>query len=114
MLLILSYLLNRFCPSLFSIAECEKVVQRVCSNSPEEHLQPFKDKMEAFVLSGENSKQMNSAKTTCSLQNLLRSPLLVLRVAPIIGFIPPPAQVSQSHLVSVGFLLCLGGWRDPG
>ncbi|XP_045551526.1 formin [Salmo salar] len=29
---------------------CEKGVQKVCSSSPEEHLQPFKDKMEAFIL----------------------------------------------------------------
>lgn len=36
-----------------SVSGCEKDVQRVCSESPEEHLQPFKDKMEAFVLSGE-------------------------------------------------------------
>uniref|UniRef100_A0A8C7J1B6 Formin 1 n=1 Tax=Oncorhynchus kisutch TaxID=8019 RepID=A0A8C7J1B6_ONCKI len=32
---------------------CEKGVQKVCSSSPDEHLQPFKDKMEAFVLIGE-------------------------------------------------------------
>lgn len=31
-------------------------MQKVCSESPEEHLQPFKDKMEAFVLSGERSR----------------------------------------------------------
>uniref|UniRef100_A0A673CLM3 FH2 domain-containing protein n=1 Tax=Sphaeramia orbicularis TaxID=375764 RepID=A0A673CLM3_9TELE len=35
------------------LTRCEKGVQEVCSYSPEEHLQPFKDKMEAFVLSGE-------------------------------------------------------------
>nr|XP_029486707.1 uncharacterized protein LOC115107453 [Oncorhynchus nerka] len=29
---------------------CEKGVQKVCSSSTDEHLQPFKDKMEAFVL----------------------------------------------------------------
>ena len=28
-------------------------MKEVCSDSPAEHLQPFKDKMEAFVLSGE-------------------------------------------------------------
>ncbi|KAM7395126.1 hypothetical protein PAMA_006735 [Pampus argenteus] len=33
------------------LTRCEKEVQKVCSDSPEEHLQPFKDKMEAFVLS---------------------------------------------------------------
>uniref|UniRef100_A0A3Q4G7X1 Formin-like n=1 Tax=Neolamprologus brichardi TaxID=32507 RepID=A0A3Q4G7X1_NEOBR len=35
------------------LTRCEKDVQKVCSDSPEEYLQPFKDKMEAFVLSGE-------------------------------------------------------------
>uniref|UniRef100_A0A3B3RBT6 FH2 domain-containing protein n=1 Tax=Paramormyrops kingsleyae TaxID=1676925 RepID=A0A3B3RBT6_9TELE len=29
---------------------CEKDIQRVCTNSKAEHLQPFKDKMESFVL----------------------------------------------------------------
>lgn len=33
------------------LTRCERDVQGVCSESPEEHLQPFKDKMEAFVLS---------------------------------------------------------------
>lgn len=51
--------LKRFCSCLFAIAGCEEYVQRVCSNSPEEHLQPFRDKMEAFVLTGESSNQMN-------------------------------------------------------
>lgn len=37
----------------FLFSGCEKDVQKVCSDSSEEHLQPFKDKMEAFVLRGE-------------------------------------------------------------
>lgn len=49
------YFLKSICSSLFAIAGCEEDVQRVCSNSPEEHLQPFRDKMEAFVLSGEST-----------------------------------------------------------
>ncbi|XP_042156938.1 LOW QUALITY PROTEIN: formin [Oncorhynchus tshawytscha] len=35
---------------------CEKGVQKVCSSSPEEHLQPFKDKMESFVLIASNEQ----------------------------------------------------------
>uniref|UniRef100_A0A1A8RPW8 Formin 1 n=1 Tax=Nothobranchius rachovii TaxID=451742 RepID=A0A1A8RPW8_9TELE len=31
------------------LTACEKDVQKVCTNSSEEHLQPFKQKMEAFV-----------------------------------------------------------------
>ncbi|KAF3703100.1 Formin Limb deformity protein [Channa argus] len=34
------------------LTTCQKDVENVCAVSPEEHLQPFKDKMEAFVLSG--------------------------------------------------------------
>ncbi|XP_068199214.1 formin isoform X3 [Antennarius striatus] len=33
------------------LSRCEKNVQKVSSDSPEEHLQPFKDKMETFVVS---------------------------------------------------------------
>lgn len=32
------------------LTQCEKDIQKVCINSSEDHLQPFKDKMEAFVL----------------------------------------------------------------
>ncbi|XP_061103761.1 formin-like [Conger conger] len=31
------------------LTACEKRVEKVCANSLEEHLQPFKDKMEAFI-----------------------------------------------------------------
>lgn len=40
---------------VLSSSGCENDVQKVCCDSPEEHLQPFKDKMEAFVVSGEQS-----------------------------------------------------------
>lgn len=33
---------------------CEKDVQKVCANSSEENLQPFKDKMEGFISAGES------------------------------------------------------------
>ncbi|CAB1335138.1 unnamed protein product [Coregonus sp. 'balchen'] len=35
------------------LTACEKDVQKVCANSSEENLQPFKEKMEAFVSTGE-------------------------------------------------------------
>lgn len=38
--------------SLFCSAACEKDVQNVCANSSEEHLQPFKDKMDSFLTTG--------------------------------------------------------------
>lgn len=38
--------------SLFCPAACEKEVQKVCANSLDEHLQPFKDKMDTFLTTG--------------------------------------------------------------
>ncbi|KAK2891678.1 formin-like isoform X3 [Channa argus] len=35
------------------LSACEKDVQKVCANSSEEHLQPFKEKMETFVSSAQ-------------------------------------------------------------
>ncbi|CDQ71316.1 unnamed protein product [Oncorhynchus mykiss] len=35
------------------LTACEKDVQKVCANSSEENLQPFKEKMEAFVSTGD-------------------------------------------------------------
>ncbi|XP_030070061.1 formin-1 isoform X2 [Microcaecilia unicolor] len=39
---------------------CEKQTSLVCSESPEEHLQPFKDKMETFI---QKAKEENKMKT---------------------------------------------------
>uniref|UniRef100_A0A3Q3LNJ8 Formin 1 n=1 Tax=Mastacembelus armatus TaxID=205130 RepID=A0A3Q3LNJ8_9TELE len=36
------------------LTACEKDVQKVCANSSQEHLQPFKTKMEGFVSAGES------------------------------------------------------------
>lgn len=43
-------------PFLFSLClpVCEKDMQKVCANSSEENLQPFKDKMEGFISDGES------------------------------------------------------------
>lgn len=40
---------------LSSLPACEKDVQKVCANSSEENLQPFKDKMESFISTGESA-----------------------------------------------------------
>uniref|UniRef100_A0A8K9XT53 Formin 1 n=1 Tax=Oncorhynchus mykiss TaxID=8022 RepID=A0A8K9XT53_ONCMY len=37
------------------LTACEKDVQKVCANSSEENLQPFKEKMEAFVSTGDKA-----------------------------------------------------------
>lgn len=38
------------------VAVCETEMEKVCRLSPEEHLQPFKDKMEEFINQGKWSK----------------------------------------------------------
>ena len=40
--------------SSVSLTACEKNVQKVCANSSEENLQPFKEKMAGFVSAGES------------------------------------------------------------
>lgn len=49
------------------LTACEKNVQKVCANSTEEHLQPFKDKMEAFITTaqaeyGAEDDRLNAAQ----------------------------------------------------
>ncbi|KAG5266204.1 hypothetical protein AALO_G00250930 [Alosa alosa] len=50
------------------LTACEKNVQKVCANSLEEHLQPFKDKMEAFLVTAQSEhtaedEQLQAAHT---------------------------------------------------
>jgi len=42
------------CLSLSSLPVCEKDVQKVCANPSQEYLQPFKEKMEGFISTGES------------------------------------------------------------
>ncbi|KAK2855956.1 hypothetical protein Q5P01_004691 [Channa striata] len=51
------------------LTRCQKDIESVCADSPEEHLQPFKDKMEAFVLSA----QKEHGQTSCHLTTVQRS-----------------------------------------
>uniref|UniRef100_A0A672K8F7 Formin-like n=1 Tax=Sinocyclocheilus grahami TaxID=75366 RepID=A0A672K8F7_SINGR len=48
------------------LTACVKEVEQVCENSSEEHLQPFKDKMETFVSTGEDASCFS-----CSFQELV-------------------------------------------
>uniref|UniRef100_A0A8C2CP12 Formin 1 n=1 Tax=Cyprinus carpio TaxID=7962 RepID=A0A8C2CP12_CYPCA len=50
------------------LTACVKEVEQVCENSSEEHLQPFKDKMETFVSTGELSLSDFSC-FSCSFQD---------------------------------------------
>lgn len=60
---LLSSSFNSFCsiilfPYFFlCLLACEKDVEKVCANSSDEHLQPFKEKMEGFVGAGEQSRE---------------------------------------------------------
>lgn len=47
----------QFCSRL-SLPACEKDVKKVCANSSEENLQPFRDKMEGFISAGESSSDL--------------------------------------------------------
>lgn len=49
------------------LTACEKNVQKVCANSSEEHLQPFKEKMEGFISAAQKDhsaeeERLNSAQ----------------------------------------------------
>lgn len=50
-------------------------MEKVCSDSPEEHLQPFKDKMEVFLLTGEELFQIE-ASVFCQMLHLFKTVLL--------------------------------------
>ncbi|KAF7656298.1 hypothetical protein LDENG_00043980 [Lucifuga dentata] len=80
---------------------CEKNVQRVCSDSPEEHLQPFKDKMEAFVLSA----RKEHSETTYQLmmvQKSFQDLVLYFGQKPKTG----EKEVMTSHFFMLWFEFC--------
>ncbi|XP_053736212.1 formin-like isoform X2 [Synchiropus splendidus] len=79
----------------------ENAVQRVCANSPEKHLQPFQDKMEAFLLSArkdqvEASGQLKSAQK--SFQELVH----YFGLAPKAG----EKEVTPAHFFMLWFEFC--------
>ncbi|CAJ1078327.1 formin isoform X3 [Xyrichtys novacula] len=83
------------------LTRCEKDLQRVCSDSPEEHLQPFKDKMEAFVLSarkehGEASYQLMTVRK--SFQDMV----LYFELKPKTG----EKEVTTGHFFMLWFEFC--------
>lgn len=83
------------------LTRCEKDVQNVCTDSPEENLQPFKDNMETFVLSarkqhGEASYQLMTAHN--SFQDLV----LYFGLKPKMG----ENEVTTGHLFMLWFEFC--------
>ncbi|MED6275343.1 riboflavin kinase, partial [Characodon lateralis] len=80
---------------------CEKNLQKVCSESPDEYLQPFKDKMEAFVLTA----RKEHAEASYQLMTVQKS---FQDVALYFGLKPKPGEeeVTTSHLFTLWFEFC--------
>uniref|UniRef100_H3D3U5 Formin 1 n=1 Tax=Tetraodon nigroviridis TaxID=99883 RepID=H3D3U5_TETNG len=82
------------------LTRCEEDVQRVCSNSPEEHLQPFRDKMEAFLLSARKAQAEVSYQLT-TVQKSFRD---------LVGFfgLKPQAEEKEAsgHFFMLWFEFC--------
>ncbi|XP_068433661.1 formin [Clinocottus analis] len=83
------------------LTRCEKDIKNVCSDSPEENLQPFKDKMEAFVLSARKEHKEASYQLTTvhkSFQHLV----LYFGLKPKAG----ENEVTTGHLFMLWFEFC--------
>lgn len=67
---------------LFLLPACEKNVENVCTNSSEEHLQPFKQKMEAFLSTGESRWNLFlfGVKTKCYIYSFSHLKVLIIYV----------------------------------
>ncbi|KAL0963138.1 hypothetical protein UPYG_G00350220 [Umbra pygmaea] len=80
---------------------CEKSVQKVCLGSSEEHLQPFKDKMEVFVLIAR--KELNEADAQLMFARKRYQDLgRFLGLKPKIG----ETEVETGHLFMLWFEFC--------
>ncbi|XP_040920638.1 formin [Toxotes jaculatrix] len=83
------------------LTRCEKDVQRVCSDSPEEHLQPFKDKMEAFVLSA-RKEHAESSYQLMTVQKSFQDLVLYFGLKPKTG----EKEVTAGHFFMLWFEFC--------
>ncbi|XP_029984597.1 formin isoform X1 [Sphaeramia orbicularis] len=83
------------------LTRCEKGVQEVCSYSPEEHLQPFKDKMEAFVLSA-RKEHAEVSYQLMTVQKSFQDLVLYFGVKPKTG----EKEVTTSHFFMLWFEFC--------
>lgn len=80
---------------------CEKGVQKVCSNSPMEYLQPFKDKMEVFVLSA-RKEQDEAESQLMSAQKSFQEMVLYFGLKPKTG----ETEVATGHFFMLWFEFC--------
>lgn len=61
---------------LLSLPAREKDVQKVCANSSEDNLQPFKEKMERFLTSGESGTDLYPCEN-CRRRNIFEILFLI-------------------------------------
>eukprot|EP00063_Salmo_salar_P086748 XP_014061583.1 PREDICTED: formin-like isoform X1 [Salmo salar] len=80
---------------------CEKGVQKVCSSSSEEHLQPFKDKMESFVLIASNEQDEVHAQLMFA-QKSFHELVTFLGLKPKTG----ETEVATGHFFMLWFEFC--------
>ncbi|KAM9421434.1 uncharacterized protein ACWYII_021529 [Salvelinus alpinus] len=88
---------------------CEKDVQKVCSSSPDEHLQPFKDKMEAFVLNAHKEQDEVHAQLMFA-QKSFHELVTFLGLKPKTG----ETEVATGHFFMLWFEFCtdfMTRWR---
>ncbi|KAJ8269876.1 hypothetical protein GJAV_G00107790 [Gymnothorax javanicus] len=80
---------------------CEKLVQKVCLSSPEEHLEPFKQKMEAFISAGKNDHSTMCDRLT-SAQNCFQDLVQYFGVKPKSG----EKEVTPDLVFNLWFEFC--------
>ncbi|TMS11985.1 Formin [Larimichthys crocea] len=83
------------------LTRCEKDLQKVCSDSPEEHLQPFKDKMEAFVLSA-RKEHAEASYQLMTVQKSFQDLSLYFGLKPKTG----EKDVTAGHFFMLWFEFC--------
>nr|XP_043904409.1 formin isoform X1 [Solea senegalensis] len=83
------------------LASCERSVQRVCSDSPDEHLQPFKDKMEAFVVSA-RKEHTEASYQLMTVQKSFQDLVLYFGLKPKTG----ETDVTSGHFFMLWFEFC--------
>ncbi|XP_078130692.1 formin [Sander vitreus] len=83
------------------LTRCEKDVQKVCSDSPANNLQPFKDKMEAFVLSA-RKEHAQASYQLMTVQKSFQDLVLYFGLKPKSG----EKEVTPGHLLMLWFEFC--------
>nr|XP_061806772.1 formin-like [Nerophis lumbriciformis] len=83
------------------LAGCEKDVQKVCTETPEEHLQPFKDRMETFVLSA-RKEHIGASSQLITVQKSFQDLCVYFGLKPKAG----EKEMTSSHFFMLWFEFC--------